>query len=140
MDFICGSNNYKYFTWTEKSEAIDYINKIDKKHKVMLIGHSYGGDTADGVAHSVEREIDVMITLDPVSHFNFGGSKPEKVKKWYNVIADNDKLELNDLVAAVGGNWGEEDGAINVYCYADHNVPLVMLIYLKLLILKGFIK
>ena len=96
---------------------------------ITLIGHSYGGDTAENAAHDTTRAIDKLITLDPVSFWDFDGSKPDSVNNWYNVIAEDDVYTWNDWIADVGGQWGEEYGAQNFVVETDHNNPLDMLNY-----------
>ena len=82
-------------------------------------------------AHDTTRAIDKLITLDPVSFWDFDGSKPDSVNAWYNVIAEDDLYTFNDFVADVGGQWGKESGAINIVVETDHNNPYAMLNYLK---------
>ena len=132
MDKFYGSDKYHMFYWTQESEIEDFINKQSENDKIILIGHSYGGDTAENVAHDItDRTIDKLITLDPVSFWDFSGSKPESVNNWYNVIAEDDKYTWNDFIADVGGQWGEESGAVNYVCPTDHNNPYAMLMLLK---------
>jgi len=133
MDDFYGSDKYHMFYWTQESEIEDFINKQSKNDKIILIGHSYGGDTAENVAHDItDRKIDKLITLDPVSFWDFSGSKPENVNNWYNVIAEDDQYTWNDFIADVGGQWGKESGtAFNYVCPTDHNNPYAMLMLLK---------
>ena len=132
MDAFYGSDKYHMFYWTQESEIEDFINKQSKNDEIILIGHSYGGDTAENVAHDItDRTLDKLITLDPVSFWDFSGSKPESVNNWYNVIAEDDQYTWNDFIADVGGQWGEESGAVNYVCPTDHNNPYAMLMLLK---------
>ena len=131
MNSVYGSGNYTMFDWTQESEVKDFINSVDDNDTITLIGHSYGGDTAENAAHDTTRAIDKLITLDPVSFWDFDGSKPDSVNNWYNVIAEDDVYTWNDWIADVGGQWGEEYGAQNFVVETDHNNPLDMLNYLK---------
>ena len=56
-------------TWTddEIDHIIDHWNSTDEPTPVVLIGHSYGGDTAYKVADRLPKIIEpTLITLDPV--------------------------------------------------------------------------
>lgn len=119
----------KLFYWTDQQAVIDYINTLPADEPIVLIGHSYGGDTAWNVADSITRNIDLLVTLDPVSWLsNIIGSKPGKVRKWINVYADQDGYSWNDFIADLGGQWGIEDSAdVNITGNADHNDPSSML-------------
>ena len=131
MDRVYGPGNYTMFDWTQESEVKNFITNADENDTITLIGHSYGGDTAENAAHDTTRTIDKLITLDPVSFWDFDGSKPDSVNNWYNVIAEDDVYTWNDWIADVGGQWGEEYGAQNFVVETDHNNPFDMLDYLK---------
>ena len=132
MDHYYGAGNYTMFDWTQQSQVEDFINSLAADDSITLIGHSYGGDTAENAAHDVTHAIDTLITLDPVSFWDFSGDKPDSAATWYNVIAEDDRYSWNDFIADMGGQWGEESGATqNFICPTDHNNPLDMLKFLK---------
>ena len=68
---------------------------------------------------------------NPIRFWDFSGSKPESVNNWYNVIAEDDQYTWSDFIADVGGQWGEECGAVDYVCPTDHNNPYAMLMLLK---------
>ena len=62
----------KYYTWNMGATAIRELHHIlkncpHKNSKVLLIGHSWGGDTAYDVAQDMHKYSVALITLDPVS-------------------------------------------------------------------------
>ncbi len=62
----------KYYTWNQTQFATRDLSKIldncpHKNSKVLLIGHSLGGDTAYDVAQSMRKYSVGLITLDPAS-------------------------------------------------------------------------
>ena len=108
-----------YATWGS-SAIIPIINAwYGAQQKICLVGHSWGGNTEYKVTKTLDTTtIDLMCTIDPVSHTGVGGKlpKPQNLKKWYNVAIDYKKVKfsLNNLIAQLGGPW--------FYCtHADKN-------------------
>ena len=63
----------KYFTWSEEAASRVAIEEHMRKYpssSVILVGHSYGGDTAYAVADNFGKNmrIELLVTLDPVGH------------------------------------------------------------------------
>lgn len=110
-----------------------------KGQKVVLVGHSYGGDAAMDVTRVLSNRgetIDLVVTLDPVSRTGptFSQVKPTGLKRWLNVYVPykyyrsvNDdflntetghsllyKTKLANSIAMIGGAWGR-------CLYADYN-------------------
>ena len=75
------------------------IAKLDKNAPLILVGHSFGGDTAVEIANELNtmendfRKVDLLVTLDSVGFNN--DLIPENVKKNVNYIAQG-SLFLND--------------------------------------------
>lgn len=113
-----GAVETKYFAWDNGGDAAEWVKKERRAslRHVALVGHSYGGDTAMGVAGDLENvPVALVVTLDPTSRFQT--DRPRNVGKWVNVyvVGVND---FSDVVSGVGGNWG--------YCAdADVNIAVV---------------
>lgn len=69
------ADNYpgaKRFDWTEHDEIVKEIKKHAPNEPVVLVGHSFGGDTAIEVAHELNsaknqfRPIDLIVSIDAV--------------------------------------------------------------------------
>ncbi|WNG26723.1 hypothetical protein F0U62_23930 [Cystobacter fuscus] len=99
------------------------LKKKDPSTYIAVVGHSYGGSAAVNAAQSLDRMkqteqvlllyIDLMITLDPVSRLHSCPSKrPESVRYWINIDADEGKFSMNNLIASIGGNWGDKVKAL----------------------------
>lgn len=64
------------FDWTDKDKIIDEIKKHALDQPVVLVGHSFGGDTAVEIANELNsaknsfRDINLLITLDSVGFNN----------------------------------------------------------------------
>lgn len=62
----------KRFDWTEHDEIVKEIKKHAPNESVVLVGHSFGGDTAIEVAHELNsaknqfRPIDLIVSIDAV--------------------------------------------------------------------------
>lgn len=77
------------------------------------------------VARDSGVQIDNILTLDPVSRFSNGaGNKPSNVSSWTNIRTTGDSYGFNDLIADLGGQWGDVNGATNISAEnVDHNDP-----------------
>lgn len=62
----------KKFDWTEHDKILEHIKKHAPSEPVVLVGHSFGGDTALEVAHELNsakngfRGIDLIVSIDAV--------------------------------------------------------------------------
>lgn len=89
----------RIYGWNQKDEIIKEINKIEKSQKVILVGHSFGGDTAVEIANELDslehkfRPVDLLVTIDAIGFNN--DIIPQNVKKHLNVFGENDSF-LND--------------------------------------------
>lgn len=131
-------NDYtvRVYSWDEKDEIISAIKEAlseNPNEEINIIGHSYGGDTAYLVARDCGVDIANLITLDPVSRFTFFITKPSKVGKWINVVASEEGWSFGDIVAGVGGAWGNVSTAdLNIsVTNADHEDVYSMLVALN---------
>lgn len=83
----------------QKKEIIEEIKKTHRDYPVILVGHSFGGDTAVEITNELDslehnfRKIDLLVTMDAVG---FGNKIiPQNVKEHLNIFGENDFL-LND--------------------------------------------
>jgi hypothetical protein len=89
----------RIYGWNQKDEIIKEVLKIHPENKIVLVGHSLGGDTAVEVSEALDslknnfRSVDLLITMDAVG---FGNDIiPQNVKRHLNIFGEND-LFLND--------------------------------------------
>lgn len=107
--------------YAEDGEITEHIKKFVQSNPcepVVLVGHSYGGDTAFDIAHEL-KDIPCLclyvVTLDPVSRFDpqlwYGGNPKEgtSVLEWVNVYQEKgweDDLNAVPLLGHLtGGIW-----------------------------------
>lgn len=82
----------KHFTWDQKKDIVNEIQKHHDKQPVVLVGHSFGADTAVEIAEEFNnlnqgyRPIDLLVTLDAVG-FNHHVI-PVNVKRNLNFFAE----------------------------------------------------
>lgn len=83
----------------QKNEIIDEIKKTHKDYPVILVGHSFGGDTAVEIADALDslehnfRKVNLLVTIDAVGLGN--DIIPQNVKEHLNIFGENDFF-LND--------------------------------------------
>lgn len=82
----------KHFSWRDKDGILSEIKRHQDKQPVVLVGHSFGADTAVEIANELNdlshgyRPIDLLITLDAVG-FNHHVI-PVNVKRNLNLFAE----------------------------------------------------
>lgn len=98
-DMSEATDGAQHFAWDDKEGIFAEIKKRDPAQPIVIIGHSFGGDTAMEIAgelNSLEhgfRKVDLLITLDSVGMDN--DTVPSNVKKNINFIAQ-DNSWIND--------------------------------------------
>jgi hypothetical protein len=89
----------RVYGWDQKDEIIQEVMKTHPDYKVVLVGHSFGGDTAVEVANDLDslenrfRPVDLLVTMDAVGFKN--DVIPQNVKNHLNVFGEK-SLFLND--------------------------------------------
>lgn len=89
----------RIYGWDQKDEIIKEIKKVALNQPVILVGHSFGGDTAVDIANSLDslehgfRPVDLLITMDAVGFSN--DIIPQNVRKHLNIFGET-SLFLND--------------------------------------------
>ncbi len=101
--------NSAYFTWTEGRNIRKLIEATPKGEKINIISHSWGGDTAAWVATRVNRQIDVLVTIDPVSCYPPSFKKvKQNVSFWVNINHSGGSwYDIDNTVAGIGQDWGD---------------------------------
>jgi len=95
-DAVEGSRMYG---WDQHDEIVDHLKKFHKDQPVILVGHSFGGDTAHEVADTLDslehgfRKVDILITIDSVGAGH--DVIAQNVKNHLNVFGENNFF-LND--------------------------------------------
>ncbi|NET55428.1 MAG: hypothetical protein F6K47_04325 [Symploca sp. SIO2E6] len=129
----------QYFPFTDNrlpfggnAEAISFVNEHKEKYPdspIVLVGHSYGGDSAYEAIDDINTKVDLLVTLDPVSRIRaFERMKPEKLSRWINIWTSKSNTFPDDFVAELGGDWDKQDKAdqnIEIKCLS-HAESLTM--------------
>jgi hypothetical protein len=82
----------KVFGWADKDDIIEEIKKREKNQPIIIVGHSFGGDTAVEVANELDslennfRGVDLLVTIDAIGFNN--DIIPQNVKKHLNVFGE----------------------------------------------------
>jgi len=89
----------RIYGYDQKDQIINEIKKTHKDYPIILVGHSFGGDTAVEVANELDslehnsRKVNLLVTMDAVG---FGNDIiPQNVKEHLNIFGENDFF-LND--------------------------------------------
>jgi hypothetical protein len=89
----------RVYNWDQKDDMLTEIKKLHVDQPVIIVGHSFGGDTAHEIAEDLNevengfRKVDLMVTIDSVGYDN--NIVPENVKRNINIFGEKDIL-LND--------------------------------------------
>ena len=138
----------EYYPWDKYTQSINYIQNHLKNHPnspIVLVGHSYGGDTAYVVARSLGAKVQLLVTLDPVGKSGIDNkkdcssdypsssnrrtqsqieceqvkkqrSKPSNVVNWVNIWVTGAGTG-SDVIAQIGEPWNKQKNA-------DQDIPL----------------
>lgn len=114
-------NGSRIYGWDQKDEILKEVLKVHPDYKVVLVGHSLGGDTAveianelDGLEHKF-RSVDLLVTMDSVGFNN--DIIPQNVKAHLNVFGESDTF-LNDGPHVARRN--EKTSVNNILSPRDH--------------------
>ena len=114
-----------YYSWDHESEAYHNIDRYwwsysEGRTPIILIGHSWGGETAYKVARRLPEDYrPLLVTLDPVSRFG-GGLWLERPTKdvWFHVWGSStvkNSFSRSELLAkagdVIGHRWGDQPKA-----------------------------
>jgi hypothetical protein len=106
----------RVYGWNQKNEVIEEVLKRAANQKIILVGHSFGGDTAVDIANELNslkhgfKKVDLLVTLDSVgrnndiipqnvkSNLNFFGEKNSWLNDQPNVARNNNLTQvINEL-------------------------------------------
>ena len=134
----------EYYEHDEGNPARAYIKnhlKLYPNSPVVLIGHSWGGDTAYGLTNDWDIPVQLLGTLDAVGGRAYPGmnftefkkhlAKPVNAVTWRNVwikppgalsciLALGYFWNWNNCVADTGAPWGYQEFASNERFLGDH--------------------
>lgn len=109
-----GHRQSAYFGHDEASAIMTRIADEAQGTRIVLVGHSWGGDTAAQVAGALGqrgRPVDTLITVDPVGRGlsdDFFQRVRAGSREWVNIRAHGSATsDFSDFVAAVGGAYGD---------------------------------
>ncbi|WGE34051.1 hydrolase [Actinobacillus genomosp. 1] len=113
---------------------LNVLVKIQPQDLIYIIGHSLGGWNATHLARILKDKgyrVRILATLDPVGEGTLVwiGSNIYKNPEtepladlWINIRAENDDLDLSDIVAQIGQQWLLNDEPdINETLYIHHS-------------------
>ena len=98
-----------YFTWDQGAELAGWIEAYGPD--VVVIGHSWGGDTAASRV-AAGHTVDVLRTVDPVSWIppDFA-TVSRQARTWINYNATGGSGSFPNFVAGIGGAWNNAPSA-----------------------------
>ena len=105
---------YDFQQHDEIEEMIRKRYEADPCEAIILIGHSYGGDTALDVAAKFKEKPCIclyVVTLDPVSHFDpetwiWGDPRTDNIKEWIHVYQRAGLVDATVAIPIVGTLFG----------------------------------
>lgn len=112
-----------YHSWEDMDGILKDIANTDPNDPIHLIGHSYGGDTAAKAALKACRKVDILITIDPVSHHRPNlQDLANNVGTWIDVDAEGGSpFNIANILAGGGGGWnGAPYGLADSYIQDDN--------------------
>lgn len=118
--------------WYATHDSAKQLRKIVQSYnnagkKVVLIGHSWGGDTAAYLLrNNQDIRADLLVTFDPVSKKG-APAKTENMGKWVNIFVDYEisRNHHSNLLAKIGGPWKNAKNAdINITQQEWGKLPL----------------
>ncbi len=108
-----GHRRTAYFTNDQQDAIMTRIAAEPQETRIVLVGHSWGGDTAAQVAAALGlqgRPVDTLVTVDPVGR-GLSDDYFQRVRagsrEWVNIRAFGAAWDRTDIVAAVGGAYAD---------------------------------
>lgn len=108
-------NSQHYFTHDESDKIRGAIDSMAPGTEVVLVGHSWGGQTVAEVAAGLAeagRQVDLLVTVDPVgsrrSDAGFLAAARRGAREWININAvGSSSFEPSNLIAGLGGAYND---------------------------------
>jgi pimeloyl-ACP methyl ester carboxylesterase len=108
-----GHRGTAYFANDEQAAIIARINAEPQETRIVLVGHSWGGDTAAQAAAALGqqgRPVDTLVTVDPVGR-GLSDDYLRRVRagsrEWVNIHARAAVRDRSDAIADAGGRYGD---------------------------------
>jgi hypothetical protein len=103
----------KYYSHEDVEQILNDIRAQPPGTRIVLVGHSWGGDTAARVAAQLGAEgrpVDLLVTVDPVGNGNsedFFTRVRAGSREWINVQATGGSWhDPDNLIARIGNRYG----------------------------------
>ncbi len=110
-----------YFSWSQTEQIARTISTRTPRMKLVVVGHSYGGDTVMKIASQAMSRIDLLITIDPVGRNQLTSAQVlDAVGTWLNIQAAPLRLSPFDVMANVGGKYSEIIAHHSYICSCGH--------------------
>jgi len=113
-------NTTKYFSHSDSSAIQAFINSQPADEPINLIGHSWGGNIAAKITEDSPRQINLLITIDPVgvNRPDFNAVRNNAIT-WIDVnAATPSSMTLANVIAGFGGAY---NSAVKPYADAFIN-------------------
>ena len=97
-----------YYSWKRGGTIRGIIDALGAHDNVVLVGHSYGADTAFSVVTDAARAVDALVSIDPVGRFRPAWTAIRaKARRWLNVRAEpsDDRRTFDDTISWIGGQY-----------------------------------
>ena len=132
----------RLYGWDQKDEIIDRIKRTAPDQPVVLVGHSFGGDTAVEIANDLYklengfRQVNLLVTIDSVGegndiippnvkkNLNFFGEKSGMLNDGPNIAKDAKKTAVENVLRSE--KHSKIDDASEVQADIIHNVQGVL--------------
>ena len=109
----------QYFSHLEDGRLFRAAMARPAGQKLVLVGHSWGAEMAARVTIRLARAgrpVALLVTVDPVKRVltqSFLAALRAAAPHWVNILATGgDALEHSNVIAAIGGTWGDKPLAL----------------------------
>ena len=120
LSSVVGIPNYDgmVFAWNQKQAAFDWIQQASDRTTLIVIGHSFGGNSTLQLANNFLKpagvDVDLTVQIDPVENFDGG---------WNNQLPTNVDVGINYYQIAGGG---DVQGEVNVQGATNFNAEVLL--------------
>jgi len=117
---VAGIPNYDgmVFAWNQKQAAFDWIQQASDRTTLIVIGHSFGGNSTLQLANNfllpAGVDVDLTVQIDSVENFDGG---------WNNQLPANVDVGISYYQIAAGG---DVQGEVNVQGATNINAEVVL--------------
>jgi pimeloyl-ACP methyl ester carboxylesterase len=123
-----GHRERAYFFHDQATDIMERISTTPAGTRIVIVGHSWGGDRAAQVAAElgqIGRPVDTLITIDPVG-FHTSDDFFRRVRlgsrEWINVRAVPETQNFSDRIAMMGRRYGDDPARrATRHIHAPHN-------------------